>query len=450
MTLLRSNNFFSLFIATLLASCSGKHFLPKGEKLYTGAKIELKSSEKIKNKNYIRNNAGQVLRPEPNRSFLGMRPRLWFYYVAGDSANKGFRKWIKNKLGEPPVLMSDIDPNLNTKYIDAKLFNIGIFNAATSFEIKEKKRTGEIIYTFDVHNPFIIKNIKYPEGTNTLNPLIISSMTKSLVKPGDNYNLTVLKMERQRIDAMLKDEGYFYFNPDYLLFKADTNENDKTVDLELSIKEETPDKALRIYRINDVLVDPEYSIGDDTTNYLKDTMVVNDVIFLSTPKIRPKVILRSVFFRKNDIYSRTKHNLTLNRIMSMGNYKYANLKFTEADMDSTGFLNARLLLTPMPKRTFRSEISLVSKSNDFIGPKLNINYRNRNEFKGAELLNVNLGGSFETQFTGKYKNLYSYEFNPQVELYIPKFLVPIKIKHPSSYYIPKTKIALGYNYLVRI
>src|SRR5206468_3376802 len=113
------------------ASCSGTHLLPKGEKLYTGADIELKSSEKIKQKKYIIKNAEKVARPKPNRTFLGMRPKLWFYCIAGDSANKGFRKWVKNKLGEPPVLMSSVNPSETAKYIDAKLFNIGIFKTAT-------------------------------------------------------------------------------------------------------------------------------------------------------------------------------------------------------------------------------------------------------------------------------------------------------------------------------
>lgn len=424
--------------------------MPDGEKLYTGADIELQASEKIKNKKFIIKSAEDAVRPKPNKKFLGMRPRVWFYCVAGDSAKKGIRKWIKNKLGVPPVLMSDVKPGVTATYIDAKLFNIGIFKAATSYEIQEKKKTASIKYICAIHNPYTIKEIIYPPGEDVLSKLIISSKRKSLVKPGDMYNLTVLKMERERLDIILKDNGYFYFNADYLLFKADTNESDRTVDLELSLKEDVPYKALLAYRINNVSIDPDYSLSNDSNSINTDTVVVEDVVFLSIPKIRPKVILRSVFFRKNDVYSRKNHNMTLNRIMTMGDFKYANIKFTDSNTGASGFLDAKILLTPMPKRTFRSEIMLVSKSNDFIGPELNLNYRNRNEFGGAELLNLNLSGSAETQFSGKYKNLYSYEINPKVELYVPRFLVPFKIKNPTSYYIPKTKFSLGYSYLQRI
>ncbi|MEP7168103.1 MAG: BamA/TamA family outer membrane protein, partial [Bacteroidota bacterium] len=412
--------------------------------------IELKSSEKIKNKKFIINNAKEAVRPRPNKKFLGMRPKLWFYYVAGDSANKGLRKWMKYKLGEPPVLMSSISPGETAKYIDARLFNIGIFKTASSYEIKEKKKTAIIKYICSVHNPYTIKEIKYPSGDDILSELIASSKKESLIKNGAYYDLAFLKMERERIDGALKDNGYFYFNPDYLLFKADTNESDKTINLELTIKDETPYEALLVYRINNIFIDPEYSLQNDTSEIKRDTVIAEDVVFLGIPKIRPKVILRSVFFRKNDVYSRKNHNITLNRIMTMGNFKFANIKFTESDTSNPGFLDALILLTPMPKRTFRSELTLVSKSNDFIGPKLNLNYRNRNEFNGAELLNLTLSGSIETQFSGKYKNLYSYEISPLVELYVPRFVVPFKIKNPTSYYIPKTKFSAGYNYLVRI
>ena len=133
-------------------------------------------------------------------------------------------------------------------------------------------------------------------------------------------------------------------------------------------------------------------------------------------KIRPKVILRSVYLRKNEIYSRQNHNITLNRLMSMGNFKFVQVKFSESDTSAAGFLDVTILMTPMPKRTFRAEIDLVSKSNNFTGPRMNLSILNRNTFKGAELLNLNMAGSFEAQLSGKNKNLYSYSWNPQVEL----------------------------------
>jgi hypothetical protein len=61
-----------------------------------------------------------------------------------------------------------------------------------------------------------------------------------------------------------------------------------------------------------------------------------------------------------------------------------------------------------------------------------------------------MAGSFETQISGKYKDLYSYSINPQVELFFPRFIVPFTVRKTSSAYVPKTRIAMGYNFLKRV
>jgi hypothetical protein len=45
---------------------------------------------------------------------------------------------------------------------------------------------------------------------------------KLVLLKGDPYSLDVVKGERNRIDRDLKDKGFIYFSPDFLLLKADT------------------------------------------------------------------------------------------------------------------------------------------------------------------------------------------------------------------------------------
>jgi outer membrane protein insertion porin family len=455
MTPLLRNNFFLLLVFVLAVSCRGTKRLPVGEKLYTGASVQLVSPEKIKSKNKITTEAKTAIRPEPNKKFLGQRPKLWIYMVASDSTKHKKIKKLFKKYGEAPVLMSSVNPGQTSKFIDAKLFNIGIFKGVTEFKTIEKKHTARIVYICHVHNPYTIKKVKDLLHNTLLSKTINAEQSSTLLHSGDDYTLDNLQKELERIDIVLKDSGFYFFNPDYLLFRADTSEADKTVSLRLTLKDETPDRALRIYRINKVFIDPNYSL-EKTDSIKKDTLMVDDVIFLNKrTKVKPKIILESVYLKKNDIYSRKKHNITLNRLMTVGIYKYVRIKFTEVDTsivkrDSSGFLNMTIYLTPMPKRTLRVEGNLISKSNDFVGPQLNLSFRNRNEFKGAELLSLTLGTSFETQIAGKYKNLYSYSFNPQTELDFPRFIVPFKLKRTNSYYVPKTKFSLGFDYLKRI
>ncbi|MFI5219925.1 MAG: BamA/TamA family outer membrane protein [Bacteroidia bacterium] len=437
-------------ICIFLVSCSGLRYLPEGEKLYTGAQVELLSSQKFKDKKKFLREAEKIVSPKPNKSFLGIRPGLWLYGVAGNP-KKGLRKWIKTKLGEPPVLFSTVQPEKTYLLIDARLYNRGMFKAVTTFTINEKKKTAGIRYTTAAHPPFIIDTVFFPRDKDALSMLIASQQANSLVKPGDNYNLDILTKERERIDEVLKDNGYYFFDPDQLLFKGDTSETNNTVTVALGIKDKTPHEALRAYRIDSVSVDMSYTIEKKTTLAEKDTLVMDDVKFyFSELKIKPPVILRSVFLKENELYSKKNHQATLNHLISMENFKFVNLKFEKNDSIHPGYLNADIRLNFLPRRTFDSDLSLVTKSNDFIGPQLTVSYKNRNTFRGAERLNLTLSGSIETQFSGKYKGLYSYEISPKAELIVPLFIQPFKIKNSSIYNIPKTKFSIGYSFLHRI
>jgi len=435
----------------LLAACTGTRHLPAGEKLYTGAEIELETADKM-NKRYIKNIAESAVRPAPNRKFLGTRPKLWLYMVARENPHTKLGKWFKRK-GEAPVYISSVKPGVTSAFIDARLFNIGIFDSYTQSRTLEKRHTARVIYTSVIHKPYTIKELKYSISDDSISAKLISIRKKSLLIPGEDYNLDVLKNERKRIDAFLKNNGYFYFNPDYLLFKADTTKEDRTVSFTLTSKDSIPENALQVYRINHVCIDQDFSLNEEVSDNTKDTLMYHGNVFIgkeSKMNIRPKVILRSVYLKKFDTYSRHNHDITLNRLMSMGTFKFVQVKFVESDTSATGYLDVYIYMTTMSNHTFRAEIDLVSKSNNFMGPRMNLSLLNRNTFKGAELLNLNMAGSFESQISGKGDNLSSYFYSPQVELTIPRLLLPFNIKVSNSLYIPKTRLSLSYSFLKRV
>jgi len=445
-----TNKYFLYLICILMTACHVTKHLPSGEKLYTNAEIKLVPANKIsyKKKKLIKTLAKNEVRPSPNKKFLGLRLKLWIYMEAGENPKTKFKKWLQ-KNGEAPVLISNLNPGVTAAIIDAKLFNIGIFNSYTEYKVVEKKKSAKVIFTSHVHAPYVIGNITYSISDDSLRKLIMTEKEKSYIKPGDDYNLDILMNERNRIDVIVKNKGYFYFNPDYLLFKADTSGVKHSITLKLTLKDSIPESALTVYRINDVIIDQDYSLNDTVTGNTKDTVKFQNYQFLGNEtqmKIRPKVISRSVYLRKFDIYSRKNHNITLNRLMSMGSFKFVRVKFSDSDTSADGYLDVTILLTPMSKHTFRTEIDLVSKSNNNLGPRMNFTYLDRNTFKGAEMLSINLAGSFEAQLSGKNKNLFSYSLNPQVELFFPRFLVPFKIM-TNSIYVPKTRFSLSYNYL---
>lgn len=445
------NRYFLIFNFLLLTACSGIRHLPAGEKLYTGADIVLESTDKI-NSQFVKATAEEGVRPLPNKVFLGMRPKLWLLLTAGSTPKNKLQKWFKKK-GEAPVLLSSVKPEVTSAIIDARLFNIGIFKSYTGFIIIEKKYTAKIIYTSHIQKPYFFKDVNYAISDDSLSHLILTAKKESFIKSGQDYNLDILKNERIRIDDLLKDHGYFYFNPDYLLFKADTSEINHNVNLKLTLKDSIPNTALTVYRIRNVTIDQDYSLTEDVTGVKKDSARYRNTTFLSNEsemKISPGVLLKSVYFRKNELFSRKNQSLTLNHLMSLNNFKFVRVKFTESDTTATGFLDVTILMTPMQKHTFKVDMDLVSKSNNYAGPLLNFSLLNRNTFHGAELLNLNMAGSFETQISGAVKNSYSYSWSPKLELTFPRFVVPFKIHRTGNIYVPTTNFSVSYNYLKRV
>ena len=128
---------FLILISLILAACTGTRHLPEGEKLYTGAEIKLESAEKM-NQRFVKSTVQVAVRPKPNKGYLGIRPKLWKYNMAGENPQSKFNKWLQ-RTGEPPVLLSSVKPGATSAIIDAKLFNIGIFKSFTESKIVEEE-----------------------------------------------------------------------------------------------------------------------------------------------------------------------------------------------------------------------------------------------------------------------------------------------------------------------
>lgn len=105
-----------------------------------------------------------------------------------------------------------------------------------------------------------------------MSKIIAKSHRRSLLKVGNPYDLDVIKAERERIDARLKEKGYFYFNPDYILAKVDSSKGDHEVKIRLVIKDDTPVKAMTSYKIDKIFVYPNYSLTNDSAVYRKEIL----------------------------------------------------------------------------------------------------------------------------------------------------------------------------------
>jgi outer membrane protein insertion porin family len=433
----------------LFTGCNVTKYLKPGEQLYTGANVQVKAPVK-KHAKMVRKEMKKLLRPEPNATLLGWRYRLWFYYKAGENPQSRLKKFMKNKIGEPPVIFDlNMADNLST-VMNGRLLDIGFFNANVRSQLKEKKRKVFVTYHITVRKPYTVKSVEFPAEKNLITEVMGSHTAETLIKPGEIYSLDKLRDERVRIDAALKNEGFYFFNPDYLLFRADSTAGEQTVKLKLTVKPAIPQKALLRYYINNITLVPEFSRHDSGLK-ITDTLRINGYTYLrSGDDLNPEAVLRHVFLKPGDRYSRKAYSLTLSRLMSMGIFRYVNIRFRDTIIENNGRLDVLIQLTPMYKRSLQVSLEAITKSNNYTGPSVTGTYKNRNLFKGAELLNVNVNGSFETQFTGPQKGFNSYELGLNSQLYLPRFLTPFRLTNVSTMYVPRTKIDLGLRYLNRV
>lgn len=443
---------FMLSCLLVLSGCTATKFLNEGETFYAGANIQLKPKGKIAGKRELSNELETLILPKANGTFLGMRPAVWFYYSAGTSEKKnGFRNFVKNKLGKPPVLFTDATPNETAQALEGQLNNEGYFKSKVSFEIKTKRKKSSVTYTVVLEQPYSIGSINYIFLDTMQAAQLNKIKSTSLLKENQRYSLELLSAEQQRIEEIVENEGYYYFDDRYLLFKADTTIGDRKVELDLTIEPGIPDRARRIYYVKEVYVFPNYTLSNDSLATTGDTTLVDGFKYIDNQhNFRPTIITNVINLKPDSVYKRINHEYTLSHLMGLNTFKYVNIKYRGNRRDSSE-LRAYIYLTPLLKKSLRFMTDVVSKSNNFVGPGMELTYTNRNIFSGAEMFQFKLNGSYEWQVRNKQTtSLNALEIGAETSLSVPRFITPFNIRYNSEKYLPQTQVKAGYSFQQRL
>ena len=437
----------TLITCLLLVACNNTKYLAAGQSLYTGAKVHIQTTDSVsqKSQKQLRAELKNLIRPLPNSSLLGMHIKLWIYNIAGTpKSDKGLKHWIKYKLGEPPVLTAAAALEKNRAILQNRLENRGYFQDTVTVDTINNHQKVQAIYTAVIGRPYTIDSVSFPADSSVLSKDIQRIKKRSLLKKGNPYDLDVIKLERERIDTRLKETGYFYFNPDYLYVEADSTMGKRRVNMQVKVKRQTPAEAKNIFRINDVVVFADYDIDTDTSHHQRGITRYNGYTIIdSLQKFKPEIFSRTLVFKPGDVYNRTNHNLSLNRLSTLGVYKFVKARFVETDTVPGHALNAFYYLTPSEKKSLRFEVSGLTKSNNSTGGELSVSWRNRNTFRGAELLTASVYGGLEQQITGGQSNQRTTRFGADLNLLLPRIIGPVQFKTNSGF-VPKTRINTGY------
>jgi outer membrane protein assembly factor BamA len=458
-------NFFSMLIAlAFLSSCKGLKHLPEGRYLLDKNTIKINQPE-------LREQITALIKQKPNRKILGVaRFHMGVYQLADRGKDSKFNKWLKNTVGEPPQLLDTILTKRTVQQIQMLMENNGYFNALATDSIRYSGRKATVIYHVNGGTPYRIRSITYKIPDTAVAAIVFADTAKSKIQTGEVYNTTTFQKERERISNNLRNEGYYFFNPQYISYKADTSLSSHQLNLYINfansrsqVKDSLEADTSTTHRMcyySDIIVEMDYDpiLASNLIN--KDTLQYKGFHFISNAQARylykPGRVLDHVFIFPDSLFRQSNLDLTYRRLADLGVFRFVNIRFEQGTgVDSAGNIPLKgwLLLSPQARQEYKIEAEGTNSGGN-LGIAGRFTYRNKNIFKGAESLVIRLKAGLELQrnFSDTtYESIKqfgffnAYEFGPEVSLNFPRFLVPFKFPFQSRINNPSTSIATGIN-----
>ena len=437
---MRLTSYF-IIISTLLLgnACNTTKRVPANDALYMGASVKVENDSLSNNKKAtIRSQLKPLTRPRPNSRLFGIPFKLYFYNMGGL-----FKKW-----GEPPVLLSSVNLENNVKILQNTLENTGYFRASVTGDTLLKNKKARAVYTASPGTRYTINEVVFQKDSSDLQKAISRTKERSLLKSGEPFDLAVIKAERTRIDARLKNRGFYYFDPNYLLVDTDSTIGNNKVNLYVNTKGETPSEARKIYKINKVYIYSNYSLNDAQadTNAAHARFFRGYYVVDSSKFYNPRLFAQAMQFDPGDLYNRRDHNTTLNRLINLGIFKFVKNRFEPVGDTS---LDAYYYLTPLPKKSIRAELGGSTKSNNLTGTQISVGFTNRNTFRGGEILAVDAYVGSEVQYSGQFRGYNTFRIGAEANLAFPRFITPFFTVNPKGGFVPRTNMQIGYDILSR-
>jgi hypothetical protein len=347
-----------IFFTTVifLTGCKVTHNFKEDEFLLTKNSIVIdKSKIKVEKLSFDPTEMPGLIQQKTNKKLLGIvRLGVWVNSFTTKGKPSKFKNWLNRNMGQEPVILDKFLINRSTEQLQLYLDNHGYFNTPVVPEIKTRKKKAQVNYKIILTEPYRIKNIQLNIEDTTIRSLVFNSFGNSLIKKNQVYDATKLDDERYRIADILRDEGYFYFAPEFVYFQIDSAFSNKQLDVFLNVEQvqipqnndslfylETNHKK---YFVNNFLINTDFKpvMPDNTTTkiYINPSSEngINRYHFYYDDKlkIRPGAIRNSILMEPLQIYRQTSEKNTYKQLSGLPLFGYTNISFKEvADKTNT-------------------------------------------------------------------------------------------------------------------
>ncbi|MCH8904798.1 MAG: BamA/TamA family outer membrane protein [Bacteroidetes bacterium] len=446
-----------IFIAVLIlvsVGCSTSRHLQENEALLHKNTIKhIKDHSEKHKKAYKKSALQKLLKQKPNDRFFGtVRLKLRLYNAANKGLETRFKWWVKNRLGEPPVIYDSSYAHNSAKLMTLYLKNKGHFGAEVKYEASVKNKKTTITYWIDHGPQYRIRTIFYPDDGTPAAKRISKASEKSLIQIGDSYDVDVLQKERKRITINMRNSGFFYFHKDNIYFEIDSSLESLQVDIYIKIHINENIDEISAYKLNAVYLFPGNSVCKLDTNLKYDTIRVGEyyIVTSDTNQYKWDILLNAVFLKEGQrFYYQKNYKLTLARLTDLGLFNFVNIIFTNSVIDSVRMLDCYICLEPGKKQEMSVELEGNTGGETRVGIGAKYTYRNKNLFRGAEILTFNANTGVESQVSEGDPFLNTLELSSRLNLLFPKFLLPIVGKRFPQSFNPKTKFSGIYSFQKR-
>ena len=458
-------------IMLLFSSCSITKTLPDKQCMLLRNNVEVKGAPST---NF--DDLKSYCRPIPNDRFLSVflvKPRL--YAMGVPVANKKgvvkdtkFKRWLREKVGEAPVLLDSIEIDNSLNQLQIVMKQSGYFDADISYKVKHNKQNPKKVkvnYLINANEPYRISSVSYNIDIPEYKKIVILNQDETLLEPGMLYNESVISDELTRIINLIRDEGYYYVEKSIISCEVSydppqdsLNINPHTVSLEIIMKIPSDGNASRYlykYTYNNVYIYPNHSPlstpfqqydtvrfhSRDKNDHTRYYFVTPHYDWLEKPirDFHYGTIADAIYSKRGTPYSQMVRRRSSQAISQLDNFSYYSIEYKENEklldtVNRTGVLDSYYYLTPMKIHSIGGQLDLRNDKS-----AISFNYTNRNIFKGAEHLTINLSGGY---FYYSLNNL----FRRNTTYAYPEFGIGATLTFPNLFLFKKTQKITGIRY----
>ncbi|MEJ1237768.1 BamA/TamA family outer membrane protein [Chryseolinea sp. T2] len=434
-------------IVFILSACSGTKHLPPGESLYVGTRgISLQKTPPdgwtIKQSFLKKAGAYWAIWDLPNGDIAGFPSfrfipfRLILYNWFYTEKPKGFSHWMMNNFGEPPVLLSAINPDLKTEKIVNIFENYGHFGTTGTNTVtyNRNRKKASVRYHVKIPKPYNYRTVEHI--TDSLHAPL-TELTKryhysSVLQPGNEFNLDSIRAEKTKLWNTLQNSGFFFLQKDHILVQADTTVGNKQIDIRVRLDQDLPDAYFTKQSIGKTAIAIDTVHQDGKAPYYD----------WYNGRLRRHILDSLITVKSGQSYSLSKVRRTMRNINELGLFANPQYAFTVGSTDST-VLNANLSMHTLEETSVTFNAKGAYRATGYLGPALGLNLTQLNLFGGGENLSTDLDGYYYYPVgVSKEKISPSSGFSLRSTLSAPLLRPPFRFIK-STYATPRKHFTLG-------